>query len=91
MAQQTTKVREGDWSSVIKAIRQLKSNASPGASPSYNNVFISNDITISNGGQIIGLTIERVADEAARNALEFYLARVCYQDDEGVMYLATDY
>ena len=86
----TTKIRDGDWESVQKAIRQLQNmKYGVNSSPHFNNVFVSNTIEVSNGAQIQGFTIERVADAAARLALDFYLARMVYQDDEGTLWIAT--
>ena len=90
MGSRTTKVRKEDWRSIEKAINQLgTSKLGPSASPTYKNVYVTNSVTLQEGATIQGAVIERVADAAARLALDWYPARLCYQEDTGVLFLAT--
>ena len=40
---------------------------------------------------LLGFVIIKVADEAARLAVEYETGKVVYQEDNGILYLATDY
>lgn len=83
------KVREEDWVSVQKAIRRLNAAASGDTNVTYRVVNVNNSVNITNGGQIIGLRWENVANAAARLALTWYSGRCCYQVDEGTFWGAT--
>lgn len=91
MGRVTTKIRPFDWDSVRKAINQLSSSKlGSGASPTFKSVYVTNNISLG-GSQITDFTIEKVADEAARLALDFVTGKICFQIDEGTMWLATSY
>jgi len=51
---------------------------------------ITNNISLG-GSQITDFTIEKVADAAARLALDFVTGKLVYQIDEGTAWLATTY
>lgn len=85
----TTKIRKGDWKSVEKAIRQLSSSKlGPSATPSFNGITSTNNINISNY-QIQNFAVHKVADEAARLALDLVTGKLVYQIDNGYLYLGT--
>jgi len=48
MARRTTKVREGDWRSVEKAIDGLESSLGENVAPRFNGATITNNINITN-------------------------------------------
>ena len=90
MGRVTTKIRDHDWDSVRKAINQLMSKLGSTASPIFKTVSVTNNIDLG-GSQITDFTIQRVADETARLALDANLAQLVYQDDIGVVFLYTTY
>lgn len=91
MSRLTTKIRDFDWDSVRKAMNQLSSSKlGSNASPTFKTVTITNNISLS-GSELKDFVIEKVADEAARLALDANLAQLVYQDNEGVCFLYTSY
>lgn len=86
----TTKVRENDWASIQKAVRQLEASIGKNSSPEFNTITVTNNIN-AGGSQVTNFAIQRVADLTALYALEFYLARMAFVDSEGVLFLASDY
>jgi len=91
MASRTTKIRTEDWRSIEKAIRMLAGGKlGTTGSPTFRTVNVTNNINMQ-GSQLTGFAIERVADRAALEALDFYLARVVYVDSEGTLNLASTY
>ena len=91
MSQRTTKIRKDDWRSIEKALNQLgTSKLGTTSSPVYKNVYVTNNVSLQ-GGQITDWTIQIVADAAARLALTWREGKLCYQQDEGTMWLATTY
>jgi len=89
----TTKVREGDWVSVDKAIRRLKSSTGGNSTVNVKNYYVTGTMggQGDGGAELKNVFIEIVADEAARLALEAYVARLCFQRDEGVLFLYSTY
>ena len=84
----STKIREGDWRSIERAIQTLKTKLGSNSSPTFRTINITNSIN-AGGSQMKNFAIERVADVTALNALEFYLARMAYVDSEGTLWIAT--
>jgi hypothetical protein len=91
MSQRSTKVRTGDWRSIEKALNQLgTSKLGSTSSPTYKNVYVTNNVSLQ-GGQLTDWTIQIVADAAERLALTWREGKLCYQRDEGTIWLATTY
>lgn len=85
------KVREEDWISVQKAMRRLNAAASGDTNVTYRVVNVNTTIQGegAGGAELKNFYIEIVDDAAARLALEWFLARMCFQRDEGTLWLAT--
>lgn len=89
MAKRTTKIREGDWRSIEKAIKNLEGSLGETVlQPIFNGLNVTNNITVGNN-QIQNFTVHKVADAAARNALTLTTGKLVYQIDNGMLYLAT--
>lgn len=87
----TTKVRKDDWVSVDKAIRRLKSSTGGNSTVNVKNYYVQSVMGGGSpgGAELKNFYIEIVDDAAARLALEWFLARLCFQRDEGTLWMAT--
>jgi len=89
----TTKIRAGDWISAEKAVRRLRTSLGGNSTVNVKNYYVTGTMggQGDGGAELKNVFIEIVADEAERLALEAYVARLCFQRDEGVLFLYSTY
>lgn len=88
MARLTTKVREGDWRSIEKAIDGLEASLGQEVAPQFNGATITNIVNVS-GNQITNFALHKVADTSARLALTPVEAQVVFQQDVQYPFIAV--